>query len=173
MHNDDLIVERLKNPMFVAKFWSRVEGHPTKPKACWPWRGGRHTAQYGMVTLRPNQSVTAQRVAWSYLHGRIADGIFICHSCDTPECCNPLHLFAGTPKDNIRDCINKGRFLGNDNLARGRNGRPSKYRFTEDQIRDIRRRSVGESQRALARVFNVTRDTIKGIASGKTWKYVV
>jgi hypothetical protein len=36
-------------------------------------------------------------------------GLFCCHTCDTPACINPDHLFLGTPKDNAVDCLNKGR----------------------------------------------------------------
>jgi hypothetical protein len=35
--------------------------------------------------------------------GPIPEGKFICHHCDNPPCCNPTHLYAGTPKDNVHD----------------------------------------------------------------------
>jgi len=33
----------------------------------------------------------------------------VLHSCDTPACWNPDHLFLGTQADNVHDCIQKGR----------------------------------------------------------------
>lgn len=35
--------------------------------------------------------------------------IFACHKCDSPQCFNPNHLFIGTQKDNMADCLTKGR----------------------------------------------------------------
>lgn len=33
----------------------------------------------------------------------------ICHTCDNPPCCNPMHLFEGTRLDNVHDMRAKGR----------------------------------------------------------------
>jgi hypothetical protein len=37
------------------------------------------------------------------------EGLLACHRCDNPPCCNPAHLFWGSPLDNTRDCIAKAR----------------------------------------------------------------
>jgi hypothetical protein len=33
----------------------------------------------------------------------------VLHNCDTPRCCNELHLFLGTHADNMHDMATKGR----------------------------------------------------------------
>ena len=32
----------------------------------------------------------------------------VCHACNNKNCCNPKHLYFGTPKDNIVDAIENG-----------------------------------------------------------------
>jgi HNH endonuclease len=48
------------------------------------------------------------RVVWIALHGDPGK-LKVLHTCDNPPCCNPRHLFLGTPKDNTDDMISKGR----------------------------------------------------------------
>jgi hypothetical protein len=42
-------------------------------------------------------------------HGKLSRWIFVCHTCDNPYCILDAHHFLGTPGDNIRDSVSKGR----------------------------------------------------------------
>jgi hypothetical protein len=87
-------------------FYSRID---KKENGCWVWRGLNNPRSCGKV-----RGEKAHR--WSYKHfkGPIENGLYVCHKCDNPPCCNPDHLFLGTPKDNILDAKQKGRLATGD-----------------------------------------------------------
>lgn len=90
-------------------FWNKV--NILGDDDCWEWKRSRNIAGYGWY--RDNKIITlSHRKAWSLVNGEIPEGMFICHHCDNPPCCNPKHLFLGTAADNNRDRDKKGRGWG-------------------------------------------------------------
>lgn len=82
------------------------------PSACWPWTGLR-TKGYGRFKFGDKARIYAHRFAYELANGPIPRDqgeILVMHTCDNPPCCNPAHLRIGTDRDNIHDCIAKGRF---------------------------------------------------------------
>lgn len=77
---------------------------------CWEWQRYRLSG-YGRMTV-DHRMANAHRVAYELFVGSIPFGLVVCHHCDNPPCCNPEHLFVGTPRDNTLDAKAKGRLGG-------------------------------------------------------------
>lgn len=76
---------------------------------CWIWQKQKNH-RYGTIKLRKGESIGAHRAAYLLWVGEIPPGMLVCHRCDVTKCCNPEHLFLGTPKQNSEDCSSKGRW---------------------------------------------------------------
>lgn len=157
---------RLTPENFRARFWGRV----IRPSAdaCWSWTGSTLPTGRGQVHLRweGRKSIrkNAPVVAWELTHGAITDPTLrVCHRCDNPNCCNPSHLFLGTQKENIHDCIRKGR--------RNAYGR---QKLTDADVLDIRRLwAEGQTQKRIAGRFGIRPWSVSGIINGHTWTHLL
>ena len=81
---------------------------------CWEFTFGKDRQGYGQChasRVAKELGVTrAHQMAYVDEYGPVPEGRMVCHHCDNPSCCNPEHLYAGTPKDNVQDCLNRGRY---------------------------------------------------------------
>ena len=82
---------------------------PVPESGCWIWTGGWTTEGYGAVRRDGRWVMSAHKLFYSAFKGDIPPGMLVCHSCDTPACVNPDHLFLGTDSDNQLDRHRKGR----------------------------------------------------------------
>lgn len=140
-------------------FWAHVI--VGVPEACWEWQAFVNDRGYGQGTAAGRRFL-AHRRAWELTQGcAIPDGLFVCHRCDNPPCCNPAHLFLGTNSDNVADMDAKGR-RGIVGFRFGTEHHSSK--LDPDQVRAIRRRNVeGARVTDLAREFGVSRGAIQSV----------
>jgi hypothetical protein len=99
----------------VERFWRKVDKESSQTfyngSRCWEWKAACNEHGYGIVGMggRIGGTHLAHRVAYQMKFGEIPNGLFACHHCDNPLCCNPIHLFLGTQKDNMQDMQSKGR----------------------------------------------------------------
>lgn len=91
----------------------------------------------------------------------------VCHKCDNRICINPAHLFIGDYRDNVRDCVRKGR-------ANKRNGEKiNTAKLQASQILEIVEWcKQGLRLHVIAEKYNVTPTVISNILKGKSWKHV-
>lgn len=79
------------------------------PAGCWEWQRSKDNVGYGTFKDVTRKTHKLHRLMYQLYKGSIPEGMLVCHTCDNPACCNPDHLWVGTQKDNIRDCVVKGR----------------------------------------------------------------
>lgn len=127
--------------------------------------GAKNEKGYGIVGLYPNTTIHAHRFSYFITNGSLPEGMAICHHCDTPACCEPQHLFAGTKGDNNADMRGKGRH------AHGVSHYAAK--LSPAKVRTIRRiTKEGTTIRECAERFSVSHGTIEDVIYGITWKEV-
>jgi len=108
----------------------------------------------------------AHRIAYLLWHGHVGRNKFVCHTCDNPACCNPLHLFAGSPRDNQLDSVAKGRRPCQQGEAN------NNHMLTENDVRIIRTmRRDGCSLEMIANKFDTTTGHVSRIALGQAWSH--
>lgn len=155
------------------RFWLKVQiGHD---KDCWNWTGAlkdksKKNNQYGSFRVSRTKSEGAHRVAFILTNGPIPTGLFVCHSCDNPKCCNPSHLWLGTNGENMKDAFDKNRKTVPNNTGE----RHGLSKLTVIEVRQIKNepRKHGYIP-MLANKFNVSRSTISAIRNGTRWGHVV
>jgi len=150
------------------RFWFRVDVRANDE--CWEWLGCRNPNGYGRVS--PSRELPfswAHHIAWILAgQGSTPTGfrpslrrgeLCVLHKCDRPPCCNPAHLFLGTPQDNARDSISKNR-------------RPGKVaRLSDEEVLLIRQAARGRRgnpvQAEMAERIGISQGSVSMIRQGK------
>lgn len=133
---------------------------------CWLWPLKHPWTGYGYLNLHGKQ-YGAHRYSWKLFNGEFSEELDVLHSCDTPNCVNPEHLFLGSQRDNMLDMVNKGR------QSKGENRPASK--LTENDVLELRERFKDTSYiplRATARAYGISHPTLKKALTGESWSHL-
>jgi len=148
---------------FKDRYWSNVSRG--KEDECWPWTACTSN-KYGAIAIY-EKGVGPYQIRSHVVSFLLAFGELVvwphcvCHRCDNPICCNPVHLFKGTIGDNIRDAASKGRW---------KNARRKVSMETASEIRSLYRwHSRTHGTIALAERFGINQQLVWKIVAGRSY----
>lgn len=132
------------------------------PTGCWLWQKHKDPGGYGIFSHK-HTAYKAHRFAFMLYVGEIPDGLKVCHKCDVRSCVNPSHLFLGTQKDNVQDCVAKGR---RSRLVGPKTG----FKYKQETIDAIRKDYAdGIAQSKIAKKFGIDASYVSQILHNKVW----
>jgi len=136
----------------VKRFFNKV----SQSSGCWEWLGAKTPTGYGKLSVE-GKLMYAHRFSYKFHFGNFDESLLVCHHCDNTSCVNPCHLFLGTSDDNVKDMVKKGR------AQRGS--------LSCVEIKDIiTRRTIGESNRNVAKQYGVCEALISMINNRKRYR---
>lgn len=139
---------------------------------CWLWTGNKSPFGYGEMevagtTYRAHRLVyeLANNVPLPRISKFSADSQIVMHSCDNPGCCNPKHLFLGSPKQNIDDMVRKGRRHNFD----GERGQRAKLTNAQaNEVRELCKQRL--PQKDIAKQYGISVPTVSSIKWNKVYR---
>jgi len=174
------ILNQILSQEFQNRFWDNVE--IAGPDQCWNWTASRSATVnghlgYGQVNiwnsdLSSQHHLTSNQIVLMFSTREIIPaGFQALHTCvGNRGCCNPNHIYAGTPRNNVDDRINQGR---------GKNGITVgeihwKAKFSVEDILAIREkyRKTLFTQQELAEMYGTKRRYIWKIINRKAWSHI-
>lgn len=160
---------KLSTAGISERFWSYVD-KSAGPDGCWIWTGGTSPDGYGKFghySGGAKVTVRSHRFAFEE-HGSTLGSLFACHHCDTPLCCNPKHMFAGTLQENNADRTAKGRTASGAHANKWK-----RSKLTPDSVRELRSAfASGAKLVDLAAKYGVSAAVIDMAVRRINWKWV-
>lgn len=159
----------------IQKIKQRLLSHVDKssPKGCWLWTASRRSG-YGQFYAVIDGIVvyTAHKAAHLLWIGPVPDKMQVLHKreCSDRRCCNPAHIYSGTPQQNTGDSIAVGSFAAGVSMPGESNPRAKLTALQVRAMRALYRR--GWRQAELTRHFEVYQNTVWMIIQRRQWKHI-
>lgn len=146
----------------IARFWSKID-KIDKDEKCWLWTTGLGSNGYGQFYTNkvPGIPFKAHRISFAITNEDPGE-LNVNHTCDTPACVNPDHLWAGTQQEGMKDRDEKERTFRGETHAN--------HVLTEKQAKKIL--ASDKSYASLSRKYDVDPQTIANLKQGRAWKHL-
>lgn len=131
---------------------------------CWEVNSHKSTsAGYFRIKI-DGVGIMGHRYMYEKLIGPIPEGLFLRHLCNNSKCVNPEHLKPGTQKENMEDREKAG------NTIKGVD-KPN-CKLTEQQVIEIRHLLKTHTDKEVAKMYNISKNTPYFIRKGEKWKHI-
>lgn len=133
-----------------------------KENGCWIWTASKTRDGYGhfwtgeYINKYDSRSGPVMDLAHRWIfkeYNILLNGNYVLHKCDVTSCVNPEHLFQGTQRTNIKDCVGKKRHPWMRKV------------FSDEEVQQIRNNytgTFGETAK-IARKYEVATNVISEI----------
>jgi hypothetical protein len=150
------------------RFWGKVKKGSADD--CWEWTGAKKRTGYGSFWVSSKKWMQAHKFSYILSGRTIKNGDFVMHTCDNPSCVNPFHLISGSPADNARDMVKKGR-CNSGKWLRINPENCNLSKLNRDTVIEIRRLADNREmlQKEIAKKFGITRQCVTLIHNRKRW----
>ena len=149
-----------------AKIQRRFFAKVQKTSGCWFWTASCAGRGYGSFSIA-NRTIRAHRVSYLIHYGQIPEEMFVCHTCDTPQCVNPSHLFLGSHQDNMNDMVSKGRSPKTRRFGESN----SNVKLSADDVQVIRDMAANNTpQKVIAAHYGISQPHVSDICRMKVWR---
>lgn len=140
---------------------------------CREWQASLTKDGYGQLSNRAIENEFSIKGAHRLMFQLVNDfpltsrAQVVMHSCDNPRCIEPKHLSMGTQRENMQDCVAKGRRInvrGEDHVL---------AKITEDDVRLIRAlEGNGMTVSEVGYLFDMGQSNVSRIRNRQIWKHV-
>lgn len=160
-----------ENPLFMSNFkvFSGRKPVPAKDRfelcsvpvpecGCWIWFGSATSDGCGRFKAN-GKIIRTSRYSYLLHKGPIPPGMIVCHTCNTPSCVNPDHLFlAGKKRSHEKRKLQKY------------GSKHHRSKLTEKQVKAIR--ADNRSQKSIADEYEVSQPLIQNIKTRQIWRHI-